>query len=78
MSNPYRFQKEERFLPFLAGIALTAPFWAFGRRCCSFYPYPLPTPFPYPYPLPTPYTFNTYQGQVGSPYSFYYGSPFIY
>ena len=58
-----------RFLPFLAGIALTAPFWL-GRRCCPpYYPY-----YPYPYPV----TFNTYTGIVGSPYSFYYGRPFIY
>lgn len=72
---------EGRFLPFLAGLAITAPFWAggfgFGRRCCfgggfGGYPYPVP----YPYPLP--YTFNTYQGVVGSPFSFYYGRPFPY
>ena len=76
---------EGRFLPFLAGLAITAPFWAggFGRRCCppyQQYPYPLPTPFPYPYPLPTPYpyTFNTYQGVVGSPFNYYYGRTFIY
>lgn len=68
---------EERFLPFLAGLAITAPFWAggFWRRCCPpFYPYPYPLPYPYPFP----YTFNTYQGVVGSPYNFYYGRPFVY
>jgi len=70
-------ENEERFLPFLAGLAITAPFWAggfgFGRRCC----FPYPVPFPYPTPF-NPYTFNTYQGVVGSPYSFYYGRPYIY
>ncbi len=83
----YRSDGEGRFLPFLAGLAITAPLWAggfFGRRCCPpffgpfAYPYPLPTPFPYPYPLPSPYTFNTYQGVVGSPYSYYYRRPYTY
>ncbi|NLC94448.1 MAG: hypothetical protein GX676_02015 [Bacilli bacterium] len=72
---------DSRFLPFLAGIAITAPLWF--RRCCPpFFGYPFPTPFPYPYPLPTPYsspyTFNTYSAVVGSPYSYYYGRPFVY
>ncbi|QVK17207.1 hypothetical protein KHQ81_09940 [Mycoplasmatota bacterium] len=75
---------EGRFLPFLAGIAITAPFWAGGfgykRRCCYPYPtpYPYPYPVPYPYPYPYPYTYNTYQGVVGSPYSYYYGRPYVY
>lgn len=75
-------ENDERFLPFLAGLAVTAPFWAggFGRRCCipPVYPYPYPYPVPYPYPYPTPYTYNTYQGVVGSPYNYYYGRPYIY
>lgn len=81
---PINTRNDERFLPFLAGLAITAPLWAgwFGRRCCPFPVFPYPTPFPYPYPLPLPYpypyTFNTYQGVVGSPYNFYHGRPFIY
>ncbi len=78
--TPYRdghnVDGEGRFLPFLAGLAITAPFWAggfgFGRRCC------FPAPYPVPYPFPFPYTFNTYQGVVGSPYRFYYGRPYVY
>jgi hypothetical protein len=54
-------QDEDRFigLPLLAGLAITAPFWA-GRRCCYRYPYyyPVPTPYPYPYPQPYPYGFS--------------------
>ncbi len=80
---------EKRFLPFLAGLAITAPFWAggfgYGRRCCyPYYPYPCRYPYPYPYPYrcpypyPYPYTFNTYSGVVGSPYNYYYGRPYVY
>lgn len=67
--NEFRnnFDQDERgfALPLLAGLAITAPFWAGGfgyRRCCPPYypapypaPYPLPTPYPAPYPFPTPY-----------------------
>lgn len=70
MLNQATVQDDDRFfaLPLLAGLAITAPFWA-PRRCCppfgGFYPapYPLPTPFPYPYP---------------SPYYYYNRRPFIY
>ncbi len=71
---------EERFLPLLAGLAITAPFWAggWGRRCCGGFGGGFPVPYPLPYPFPFPYTFNTYQGVVGSPYSFYNGRPYVY
>lgn len=44
-------QQEERFIPFLAGLAIAGPLWggAWGRRP---YPYPQPYPVYYPYPYP--------------------------
>lgn len=49
----YNERGERLWLPFIAGIALTAPFWARPR-----YPTmaaPMPYPFPYPYPVYYPY-----------------------
>ena len=76
-SNPYydgnfagETDDDRQFgLPLLAGLALTAPFWAGrgfspfwpGRRFAPFGPYPFLTPYPNP-----------------SPYYFYYRRPFIY
>ncbi|HEY8435783.1 MAG TPA: hypothetical protein VIK63_01860 [Haloplasmataceae bacterium] len=52
-SPPIRppFHRGGGFLvPFLTGIALTAPLWL-----GSFQSQPIPAPFPYYYPLPIPY-----------------------
>lgn len=46
----YNERGERLWLPLLAGVALTAPFWARPR-----YPYGMPMPYPYPYPIYYPY-----------------------
>lgn len=63
--QPQSYPQDRHFaLPLLAGLAITAPFWA-GRRCC-----PPFAPFPYFYPLPVPFI-------TPSPYFFYHQRPFM-
>lgn len=65
----YNGEDDRIVFPLLAGLALTAPFWAGRRRCCPPYyrqPYPLPTPYPYYYPMPF----------YPSPYFYYNRQPF--
>lgn len=50
--RPFPHQRGRFLLPFLTGVALTAPLWLGGG---GGFQQPIPAPFPYYYPLPVPY-----------------------
>lgn len=52
-------------LPFLAGLAITAPFWFGGHQSQI-----IPAPFPYYYPLPIPYGSPQFPPQAPFPPAF--------
>jgi hypothetical protein len=85
MRHHHHYPDQDRggfILPLLAGVALTAPFWAGGFNQPQPYPvpYPFPAPYPQPYPQPTPYPGPYYSQSIYRPttYNQIYRPPYGY